>query len=1045
MIAYFRYFVAFIILLHGSIIVCSQSVSFLTYKNPIIPGDHPDCTVTKIGNNYYTTGSSFNLEPQLYHSTDLVHWRVISKPVSATWEGFGDAPGGGCWGGQMVYHHNKYWHYFSRANTMYFTTADSPEGPWSVPVRVNNPPQLPYSLGYDNSIFIDDDGKWYLVVKNGQPNNGIVELGSDGQPTGVVYNLSWLNPVPELPYSWAEGPVMWKYKGYYYYSFARDLSGGQKVMRSKTLTADASAWEMLGDFFNENDPLKPTSLFTSPNHSSAVVMASDSTFWVVHPLYAKGEWRGQGRQGLLNQVFYDANGKPTAMYPINSHFTAPRLPSSGIPWMVPKSDFFESGNLNPEWQFYGYTPANLFSLTERPGWLRLSPKTRRFNLLSKNDGEHNYSLITRVDFEPQSPQDEAGLVIMRGDEKMFVKLVSTVNALGRRIIRFSFNDDYYQADNLAGSILWLKLVRVNHIIMAYYSKDGTSWTPFERTFDISAIDSYSDFSTFTGTRQGLYVQNRSAFFDLYIYRDAYTPILAECPANEFGTWRTISSDGSYVLDSIHYNDWALFAGVEFGTGTYAFACDSVEFVASSVTGGVIEVWLDSIDSGDKVAACNVTSTGGWNEFRVFKAKTKRITGRHDVYLRFLGVQANRLMQLKWFRFIPIHAPRVTSAASSADGKSIEVVVTNPIVASDSLRGFTVYVNGIAENIDSVRVNKENPSLLRIYLQNPLAIDDTLALSYTAGNVLSVDSLPLQDFNNLWVDHRMVGARPLIKTIQSNLNGDSIKITFSKKIQITEEQCSRFILRKNLTVTQNPSGCRCGVDSLSYTLGFSERFYYEDTLDLSYPLNDITAVNGSVLNAFLDAPVQNIARGYPLQLRNAEVLKKGTGFSIIHLKFDKPILKVNYPASAFSIFVNGKHATVSSLVVAHDTVKITFSPAAKIGDTIYLSYENGNLQSVYYGKLENFYNLLLTVPTGTHSVADYPIVEVYPNPSDGHINVAADELFNLVRITSLQGTEVFRKRINPTRFLQLALSLSPGVYMMEIEGNKIRYRQKIVIK
>jgi len=253
MIAYFRYFVAFTILLHGSIIVCSQSVSFLTYKNPVIPGDHPDCTVTKIGNDYYTTGSSFNLEPQLYHSTDMVHWRVISKPVSATWSGFGDAPGGGCWGGQMVYHHNKYWHYFSRANTMYFTTADSPEGPWSVPVRVNNPPQLPYSLGYDNSIFIDDDGKWYLVVKNGQPNNGIVELGSDGQPTGVVYNLSWLNPVPELPYSWAEGPVIWKYKGYYYYSFARDLSGGQKVMRSKTLTADASAWEMLGDFFNEND------------------------------------------------------------------------------------------------------------------------------------------------------------------------------------------------------------------------------------------------------------------------------------------------------------------------------------------------------------------------------------------------------------------------------------------------------------------------------------------------------------------------------------------------------------------------------------------------------------------------------------------------------------------------------------------------------------------------------------------------------------------------------------------------------------------------
>ncbi|MGC8804213.1 MAG: family 43 glycosylhydrolase, partial [Bacteroidales bacterium] len=51
----------------------SQSVSFKTYKNPVIPGDHPDCTVSRIGNDYYTTGSSFNLEPQIYHSTNLVH------------------------------------------------------------------------------------------------------------------------------------------------------------------------------------------------------------------------------------------------------------------------------------------------------------------------------------------------------------------------------------------------------------------------------------------------------------------------------------------------------------------------------------------------------------------------------------------------------------------------------------------------------------------------------------------------------------------------------------------------------------------------------------------------------------------------------------------------------------------------------------------------------------------------------------------------------------------------------------------------------------
>ena len=232
----------------------AQSASFKTYINPVIPGDHPDCTVTKIGNDFYSTGSSFNVTPTIYHSTDLVHWEAIAMPVSASWSKFDDKPGGGCWGAQIVLYNGEYWDFFSRANTMYFVKATKPSGPWSEPVMVKDPSIINYGLGYDNSVFIDDNNKWYLVVKNGKPNNGIVELGNDGQPTGVVYNLNWLNPDPSFPYSWAEGPVMWKNNGYYYYSFARDLAGGQKVMRSKTLTAQQSSWEMLGDFFNENDP-----------------------------------------------------------------------------------------------------------------------------------------------------------------------------------------------------------------------------------------------------------------------------------------------------------------------------------------------------------------------------------------------------------------------------------------------------------------------------------------------------------------------------------------------------------------------------------------------------------------------------------------------------------------------------------------------------------------------------------------------------------------------------------------------------------------------
>ncbi|HET6559099.1 MAG TPA: family 43 glycosylhydrolase [Prolixibacteraceae bacterium] len=655
-----------------------QSPSFKTFMNPVIPGDHPDCTITRVGNDFYTTGSSFNVTPVIYHSTDLVHWEAIAQPVSASWSNFDDRPGGGCWGGHVVYYNGKWWDFFSRANTMHFVKADDPKGPWSTPVKVNNPSTLPFGLGYDNSIFIDDDNKWYLVVKNGQPNGAIVELNANGQPTGVVYNLSWLNPGPPHPYSWAEGPVMWKYNGYYYYSFARDLSGGQRTMRSKTLTADQSAWEMMGDFFNENDPLKASSLFASPNHASNVVMLDDSTSWVIHPVYAKGEWKGQGRQGLLNQVHYTSNGRPVADYPVNKSFPAPKLKSSGIPWMVAKSDDFSKAKLHPEWSSLGFTPSGKHSLTERPGWLRLSPKSiTKGNTVTKYDGEHNYSLITRLDFNAKSADDQAGLRLLRGDETKFVKLVSSVTAEGKKVVVFSFENTRHEIDNTIGDTLWLKMVRVNHNISGYYSANGKDWTQVGKAVDVNVIDSYSDFSSFTGTLQGLYVQGAgSAYFDLYIYRDAYSPIMADSPANQFGTTRSAPIQGVSMLDDIHNNDWALYAGVEFGNADYLAIPDSVEFTASSIAaGGKVEVWLDSIDSGVKIAECAIGNTGSWSVFRKFKAPVTAVSGNHDVYLKFVGTGTSKLFQLRWISFTK--KPNTVNTASLIRKQGKVSVYPNP--------------------------------------------------------------------------------------------------------------------------------------------------------------------------------------------------------------------------------------------------------------------------------------------------------------------------------------------------------------------------------
>jgi beta-xylosidase len=617
--------------------------------NPVIPGDHPDPTLSKFGNDFYTTGSSFATTPIIYHSTDLIHWETISQPVSNSWPLFGSNPTDGIWGGHLVFYNNKYWHFFGHAGRMFFVTADQPEGPWSTPQEVSRPASVP-GLGMDNSIFIDDDGSWYLLVKNGRENNWIVQLGNDGQPAGAIYDLRWINPPPNYPFSWAEGPVMWKHKGYYYYSFARNLADTQKIFRSDTLTDSQSAWEYLDNFFNEGDPLKGGALYRRPNHCSPAIMLEDSTWWVISQSYGISEWEGQGRQGVLSQVRYDANGKPVADFPINEPRPAPNLPSSGIPWMVPKSDFFDSEKLHPEWRLLGYSPSLPYSLTDRPGWIRLSPRNQH-NTIIKSDAEHNYSLITRLDFDPQSFRHEAGLRIMNGLQTLYAKLYSSLNSSGKKVIRFTFDRTAYEAENTIGNVVWLKLHRVNHVLTGYFSADGREWTQVGNTINVSTMDGpQQNFNAFTGNRQGLYVIGAAADFDLYIYREAYTPILAESFANQYGAAR-IYNGQRYVLDEIHENDWAMYAGLEFGHADYNKTPDSLKIIASSAaTGGSVEVWLDSLDTGEKIAECAIDNTGSWRTFRTFASAVKPVSGRHDVYLKFLGAGTGKLFQLQSLHF-----------------------------------------------------------------------------------------------------------------------------------------------------------------------------------------------------------------------------------------------------------------------------------------------------------------------------------------------------------------------------------------------------------
>ena len=489
-------------------------------------------------------------------------------------------------------------------------------------------------------------------MKSGQENNWIVELGTNGQPAGIILDMRWLNPKPVYPFGWAEGPVMGKYKGFYYYYVSENAGGKEYIFRSKTLSDLKEDWEYLGVLFKTDN--SANSLFSRSTHNSEPVMAQDSTHWIMSHSYLmknySEEWSGQGRQGILSQVHWNDKNIPYVQYPLQDAIPAPALPGSGIPWMVPKSDNFNSAVLNPEWSFLGFTPKANYSLTQRPGWFRLSPYGTKARMICKNDAEHAYSLITRLDFTPTATSDEAGLRIINGNENSFVKLYSTFSN-GKKAIRFTFENLAYETENLKGNVLWLKMLREIHNITAYYSANGFDWTKLGETIIVSNIDKQQpDYNSWTGNRQGLVVLGKPAYFDLYIYRDAYTTIPAECPANLFGVKSVPVTNGIGYLNEISNDDWALYAGVEFGGTDYPVKPVSFEALASSVATGVTEIWLDSIQTGTKIGECKITSTGSLSTYKTFTSEVNNVNGRHDVYLRFKGEGSAKLFQLKSFRF-----------------------------------------------------------------------------------------------------------------------------------------------------------------------------------------------------------------------------------------------------------------------------------------------------------------------------------------------------------------------------------------------------------
>ncbi|MBN1184569.1 MAG: family 43 glycosylhydrolase [Bacteroidales bacterium] len=621
-----------------------------TYVNPVLPGDHPDPTLFKIGNDFYHCGSSFHFTPYLpiLHSTDLIHWKEISRVIPPNWSGLlNDDPSYGIWQGAITYFYDSYWIYFSNTagGGQYFCKADNPEGPWSAPVKMNTTATTGGS-GYDNSVFVDDDGTPYMLIKPGRYINRIQEIGTDGHFTGDVINMDWVNTNGK--YSWAEGPVMCKKNGWYYYFIAGNVGGGQWVLRSQNLTADSTQWDSLGSVFPV--PTDNNATLRTPNHMSQPFQLDDSTWWTVAHSYESvggDDWNGQGRQGILHQIIWDENGRPKASAPTSLPKVKALLPKSGISWKLPRSDYFDGETIDLSWHFLNSVAASHYSITDRPGWLRINPGSERSHILHK-DGGHYYTLVTRVDVDATDANHAAGIYLCNGNESVNIRLYSGYSS-GKKII-FNFGSTTYETDNELGNTVWLKLERRGHNLYGYCSINGLVWNQVGAGINVADLDkAQPDFNSWVGNSHGLFAQGIKADFDLFFYRDGFSALPVAGYNNYFGVETTTKPVGNVVTNSTDNGGWLMLGGVELGKGEKIPL--EVEVIASSIAGGILEIWLDDLEhEGSKIASIPIKATGSEDTFQAFGSEISGISGQHDVYLRF--PKNENAFYLHTFRFIP---------------------------------------------------------------------------------------------------------------------------------------------------------------------------------------------------------------------------------------------------------------------------------------------------------------------------------------------------------------------------------------------------------
>jgi xylan 1,4-beta-xylosidase len=422
-----------------------------TFRNPILPGCYPDPSICRVGEDYYLVTSTFEYFPGLpiFHSRDLIHWNQIGHVLDRASQLDLDEvrPSGGLYAPTIRYHDGTFYVINTLVNGKkqsgnFVVTATQPQGPWSEPYWLD-------AEGIDPSLFFDNDGKcWYVGTRLNEEGHytGHTEIflqELDLEKMKLVGNdtVLWDGAVKGVV--WAESPHIYKANGYYYLLIAEAGTAHHHavtIARSKNIAGPYEG--------NKGNPIlthRHLGLdypIVGTGHAD-LVETQNGELWLV--LLAMRPYGGYyynlGRETFLVPARWEddwlivspGTGRVEFEYP------TPNLPEH-IWDEIPAKDDFNDTALAYHWNFLRTPREEFYSLSERPGFLRLKVRPQKLSeqsnasFVGRRQQHMDFTAQTAFEFAPQQ-NEYAGLALVQSTDFHYLFVVTRESEPVIRLIK----------------------------------------------------------------------------------------------------------------------------------------------------------------------------------------------------------------------------------------------------------------------------------------------------------------------------------------------------------------------------------------------------------------------------------------------------------------------------------------------------------------------------------------------------------------------------------------------------------------------------------